>query len=69
MKELQAAIDLEIYVINNTIQDKKLLKTFKGQKDKILLKQLDTNSDMKLAQLMKEVERKIRMNKNNKNRA
>jgi hypothetical protein len=38
------------------------------KKNKMLLKQLDTNADIRIAVLMKEVDRKIRINKVCKNK-
>ncbi len=44
------------------------MERFQKLKNKTLLQLLTTNADRRIDQLMKEVERKIRMNKINKNR-
>jgi selenocysteine lyase/cysteine desulfurase len=65
--KLKRLIEMERLTISNTIADRTVIQQFKDQKAEALMMCLESNVDKRL-DLSKETERKIRMNKINKNR-
>jgi hypothetical protein len=66
--KLKRLIEMERLSISCTIEDKTILGKFKEEKNEALMMGLESNVDKRL-NLNKEVERKIRLNKMNKNRS
>ena len=55
--------------MSNTIKDKDMMATIKNQKDRTILQQIENNADVRYNLDLKEIERRMRLNKVGKNRS
>lgn len=62
---MKATLTEQLKLLNSTIEDNTLHKYFRREKDEIMINQIDADAD--LSRRMMETERKIRLNKVNKN--
>ena len=55
--------------MSNTIKDKDMMATIKNEKDRTILQQIENNADVRYNLDLKEIERRMRLNKVGKNRS